>query len=121
MKLIRSFKYAFNGIYHCLFFELNFKIHIIAAVAVTACGLYFHLTINEWIAVFICMAVVVSLEMMNTAIELLCDMVNPTIHPNIKVIKDVSAGSVLAAAFGSAIIGSFIFIPKIYFLIKEII
>jgi len=121
MKVIRSFKYAFSGIYHCLFFELNFKIHTIAAVAVTVCGMFFHITINEWIAVFICMAVVISLEMMNTAIERLCDMINPGIHPNIKVIKDVAAGSVLAAAFGSAVIGSFIFIPKVYVLIKEII
>lgn len=121
MKLLRSFKYAFSGMYHCLFYELNFKIHVIAAVIVTVCGILLKISGLEWIAILICIAIVMSLEMMNTAIERLCDIIQPEIHPKIKVIKDVSAGAVLAAAFGSAMIGLFIFIPKIIFLLKEII
>ena len=67
----------------------------------------------EWLVVVLCITVVLTLEMINTAIEKLCDVVQPDYHPQIKIIKDIAAGAVLIAALGSIIIGAIIFVPKI--------
>ena len=56
---------------------------------------------------------VLSAELFNTAIELICDFMEPNINPKIKLIKDLSAAGVLIVAIGSALIGGVIFFPKI--------
>jgi undecaprenol kinase/diacylglycerol kinase (ATP) len=56
---------------------------------------------------------VISFELINTAIEELCNMIHPEQHPLIKKIKDISAGAVLLAATGSVIASLIIFLPKI--------
>jgi diacylglycerol kinase len=60
------------------------------------------------------------MEMLNTAIEKLCDVVHKEIHPGIKKVKDIAAGAVLIAAFCSVITGAVIFLPKIIHFIKSI-
>jgi diacylglycerol kinase len=74
----------------------------------------------EWFAVCFCIAFVITIEMLNTAIEKLCDVVHKEMHPGIKKVKDIAAGAVLVAAFFSAITGAVIFLPKIINLIKSI-
>ena len=56
---------------------------------------------------------VLSLELMNTAIEKICDLITKDIHPVIKVVKDISAAAVLIAAIGSLFTGAIIFLPKL--------
>ena len=63
---------------------------------------------------------VITLEMMNTAIEKLCDMVQPDKHPEVKIIKDIAAGAVLVAAVCSVIIGAFIFLPVVIQYFKNV-
>jgi diacylglycerol kinase len=55
-------------------------------------------------------------ELINSAIEMLCDYVQPERHASIKIVKDLAAGAVLLAAIGSVIIGGVVFLPKIYML-----
>jgi Diacylglycerol kinase len=64
-------------------------------------------------AVLFCIGLVISLEMINSAIERYCDLVTTDFHPGIKVIKDVAAGAVLVASITSLIIGLIIFIPAL--------
>lgn len=59
------------------------------------------------------------MEMLNTAVERLCDLVQKEIHPVIKVVKDIAAGAVLLSAGIAVICGAIIFIPKILLLIKS--
>ena len=118
MKLIRSFAYAFNGIKICFTSEVNFKIHIVIAIFTIVSGLVFRISGIEWLAVTFCIAFVTAMEMINTALEKLCDMVHQDIHPVIKMIKDIAAGAVLLAAIGSLITGTFIFLPKLMNYIK---
>ena len=61
---------------------------------------------------------VLSLEMINTAIERICNIVHKEPHPGIKIIKDLAAGAVLLAAFVAAICGTIIFLPKIIIYLK---
>jgi len=61
---------------------------------------------------------VLALELLNTAIEKLCDTISTEIQPEIKIIKDVSAAAVLLSAAGSVVTGIIIFFPKIMQLLK---
>ncbi|KFM99543.1 diacylglycerol kinase family protein [Bacillus clarus] len=110
-KLLKSFGYAIAGIYFCLRHERNMKVHCLAAVIVICCGLYFHVTEMEWLVLFIVMGIVMSLEMINTAIEKTVDLVTTDIQPLAKIAKDVAAGAVLLFAIIAVIIGAIIFLP----------
>jgi undecaprenol kinase len=61
-----------------------------------------------------------AMEMVNTAIEKLSDVVQEAFHPAIKKVKDIAAGAVLAAATGSFFIGAVIFLPKIILFLKSV-
>ena len=113
MKLLHSFFHAGRGIKYCFSKEQNFRIHILVMVAVIAAGVYFSISTTEWIFVFVCCTMMLAMEMLNTALERMCDLITEDIHPLIKCIKDVSAGAVLICAAGSAVTGLLIFIPKI--------
>jgi diacylglycerol kinase len=83
------------------------------ALVVTGAGIFFSLNSMEWISLMLCFALVLSFEMVNSAIEKLCDLVCPSINPVIKKVKDMCAAAVLLSAIISFIIGCIIFIPKI--------
>jgi len=120
MKLVRSFGYALAGIRSCLGSEPNFRIHFSATIVVLILSIACNISTNEWIAVCFCVAFVISMEMLNTAIEKLCDIVHKDVHAGIKKVKDIAAGAVLVSAFFSLISGIVIFLPKIINLIKSI-
>jgi len=118
MKLVKSFAYAWAGITSCFKSESNFRIHLIAAIAAIIFALLLNLAATEWIAICFCIAFVLTMEMMNTAIEKLCDMVHAEQHPVIKKVKDIAAGAVLLSALCSLIIAAIIFLPKIIMYFK---
>jgi undecaprenol kinase len=118
MKLFKSFAFAFNGLKTCFASETNFKIHVLCTIIVVLFGIGFKISDTEWLAVVFCIAFVIVMEMINTAIEKLCDIVHTNFHPQIKIIKDVAAGAVLIAAISSLITGVIIFVPKIIIYIK---
>ena len=119
MKLIRSFTYAWSGLKACFSSETNFKIHIVSAIVAISLGFLLNISPVEWIALIVCIAFVIAMEMVNTAIEKLCDLVEHDIHPGIKKVKDIAAGAVMMAAIGSLAIGLIIFLPKIIVIIKS--
>ena len=112
-KLINSFKYAFNGLAEALKKEQNIKIHVLIMIFVIIAGFLLKISIAEWIVCLILFAMVISLELINTAIEITVDIAMPKINEKAKFAKDISAGAVLFAAIISAIIGIIIFLPKI--------
>jgi diacylglycerol kinase len=78
-----------------------------------AAGFFFGITKAEWLYVLICTALVISLEMLNSAIERVCNMYTTDFHPAIKIIKDVAAAAVLWSALVSLIVGVIIFFPYV--------
>ncbi|WP_459499398.1 diacylglycerol kinase family protein [Bacillus sp. C1] len=110
-KLINSFGYAIAGIYFCLRQERNMKIHFLAAVIVICCGFYFHVTTAQWCILLIVIGIVMSLEMVNTAVEKTVDLVTTDFKPFAKIAKDVAAGAVLLFTVIAVIIGAIIFLP----------
>lgn len=117
MKLARSFGFAFSGLGYALKTQQNFRIHLVVLALTLAAGYFFGISRMEWLLVILCAMLVLVLELTNTAIEYLCDLVTTELHPGIKIIKDVAAAAVLVAAAGSVIIGLVIFIPHLLVLV----
>jgi diacylglycerol kinase len=120
MKTVRSFKYAFTGVKLGLK-EHNMKVHIIVAGIVIILGFVFSITMDEWVAVLLSVGLVISMELMNTALEEVCDIVteaHPASYPKAGRPKDIGAGAVLVSALVAACVGLIIFLPYIFQSIK---
>lgn len=111
--LYKSFGYAFAGIFAVVTKERNMKIHCAAVVCVVIAGLVFHITSIEWCICLTLFGLVMALEMVNTAMEAVVDLVTEERRPLAKLAKDAAAGAVLIAAIMAAIAGMIIFIPKL--------
>ncbi len=111
-NLFKSFLFAFKGI-ALILKERNFIIHLIAASIAIALGFIFTISVNEWLAIIICMSMVLCLEIINTAIEKTIDLLHPQIHPKAGAIKDLAAAAVLVAAIAALIVGLVVFVPKV--------
>lgn len=117
-KRIKSFSYAFRGLFLLFKDQHNARIHLVVGLIVILSGFYFEIDFGEWIVITITIALVLGAELMNSAIEYLCDVVSKEYHPAIRDAKDMAAGAVLILSIGAAIIGSIIFIPHILKLFK---
>lgn len=113
-KLRNSFKYAFEGIKEAWKTEQNLKIHFVIMTLVIIAGFMFEISVIEWIVCLLLFAIVISLELINTAIETTVDIAMPDINEKAKYAKDIAAGAVLFSAIISVIVGLIIFLPKIF-------
>jgi len=112
-KWLVSFGCAWKGLLDVFRSQVNARIHLVAAGGVCLAGCYVGLSTLEWIAILGCIAWVISLEMVNTAIEYLTDLASPEFHPLAGKAKDAAAAAVLWSAFVAIGVGVLIFIPKI--------
>jgi len=113
MSWLKSFAYAFKGLASALKSERNFKIQLVCALLVVLLGFFFSISPLEWVAVVICIGLVLSAELMNTALEKLLNFLHPALHPKVGEIKDISAAAVLGLATASLVVALIIFIPKL--------
>ncbi len=104
-KFINSSENALKGLEHVWKEERNFKIHCIISVLVIIVGFILHFDTYQWVAVILCIIIVLALEMVNSAIEYTWNHLEPNHHPVVGTIKDVMAGAVLVASIGAAIVG----------------
>lgn len=111
--IVKAFINAFNGMKYFFLHERNGKIQLCAAAAVVVLAVGLGVSATDWIALLFCIAMVLGLEMVNSALEKLCDLVQEEYHPVIKTVKDVAAAAVLFASIVAAIIGCIVFVPKI--------
>lgn len=88
-KFFRSFHYAIEGIRFAMK-ERNMRIHVTCAVLVTIAGLYSQLSSAEWLVLILTMALVIALEMVNTAIETVVNLVSPEYHALAKAYQGCS-------------------------------
>jgi len=108
-KLTKSFRWATNGIRTVWREEVNFRIEFFFGGLAVTLGIYLHVLVLEWMIIVACIGAVLAAEMMNTAIEDLCNKVEPNIDPAIGKIKDIMGGFVLVVTITSVVIGSIIF------------
>lgn len=112
-KLLLSFRYASEGIIFAIKHNQNLRIHFVVAIIVVIASIAFHVNPFEMGILGVMILLVISAEMVNTAIEQMVDFVVIEHKREAKVAKDVSAGMVLLTAIGSVIVGILIFVPHI--------
>lgn len=118
--LWKSFQYALEGLKSGLSSERNLIIHFFIMTLVIIGGFLFQITITEWMICLILFGIVISAELMNTAIEATVDICSKEINPKAKLAKDTAAAAVLVLAFISCMIGLLIFVPKVYEFLEHI-
>ncbi|MDR2531338.1 MAG: diacylglycerol kinase family protein [Oscillospiraceae bacterium] len=106
---LNSFKYAVGGIFFCIKYERNMRIHIVITIYVLYFSTFYEFTRVETILLILTCVAAVSLEMVNTAIEVVIDKVSPNYHTLAKIGKDVAAGAVLIATIAAVAIGIMLF------------
>jgi len=111
---LSSFKFAFSGINHIFKTERNFRIHLCISIVVLGILGLFKAPPIEWAVIILVIGLVISAEILNTAIEIMVDIYCPYFHPLAKISKDVGAGAVLFTAIISILIGFIIFIPHLF-------
>ena len=109
----KSFKYAFEGIKLTYRNEPNFRIQLVLAILSTILGIFLKISQIEWLILIIIIFVVLLLELINSSIEALVDLISPEKNEKAKIAKDTAAGAVLIASILSLIIGIVLFLPKI--------
>jgi len=113
MKIIKSFSFAIEGLKTAFGQEVNFKAHAIIALVAIVMGIFLQLNYLEWSILFLTIALVIILELINTSVEAIVNLVEPEIKEQAKIAKDVSAAAVMIAAVVSIIVGLLLFVPKI--------
>ncbi|WP_339698118.1 diacylglycerol kinase family protein [uncultured Marixanthomonas sp.] len=111
-KRLKGCGYAAKGAWMLLKNEHSIQVQAFIAVIMTIAGFYFHISTTEWMLQIFAIALVMSIEGLNTAAEEIADFVHPDFHNKIGLIKDIAAGAVFFAAVGAVIIGCIIYIPK---------
>ena len=113
-KVLRSFRFAFRGVGVLFREEHNAWVHLFATVLVITAGFIFKISLTEWALVAFAIGLVFAAEILNSALERVCDIVQPKQDKRIGDIKDLCAAGVLLCALAAAAIGLIIFLPKIF-------
>jgi diacylglycerol kinase (ATP) len=108
---VKSFGYALRGLGFMLKSQHNAWIHLVATAFVVIAGMWLHIREDDWRWIVVAIGMVWVAEIVNTAFEHLCDVVQPEFHVSVKAAKDIAAGAVLVAAIAAAIIGILVFLP----------
>lgn len=109
MNFLKSLKNAFKGILYCIHTERNMRIHTVAALYVLIFSKYFNLSTEKYSILLLIIGLIFSFELLNTGVEKMTDTLIDKYNINVKIIKDLFAGSVLILAIISIVIGILFF------------
>lgn len=111
--LASSFACAGKGFAHAMRTQRNMRIHACFAVVAVGLGALFRIPVEEWLVIAVFVALVISLELVNTALEAVVDLASPHYHSLARIAKDCAAGAVLVSALIAFIVGVVLFAPRI--------
>lgn len=110
-RLVKSFTYAFRGLFKTFREEQNLRVQTLAGLLVTLLGWYFKIGYFEWIILILVIGLVILMELINSAVERITDVLKPRINSYVKEIKDIMAAAVMLASIIAVAIGLIIFAP----------
>lgn len=112
-KLNKSFRHAFRGLKYSACHERNFQIELVVAAVVLA--LIFVFKVKGWEAIVLILMImwVLIMELINTVLERVMDIIKPSIHPYARLVKDMMAAVVLISSIVAVVVGLIIFLPYI--------
>lgn len=111
---LQAFANAFSGLRQVLQHEVHMRIHALAAILCLAAVWWLDISGWQFMLVLLCIVLVMVTEIINTAIEKLCDIVQPELDIRIKYIKDISSAAVLISAIFALVCGCIIFLPPLF-------
>jgi undecaprenol kinase len=120
-KLFRSFRYAFRGLKYVIKNEQNFQLEILIGIFIIILMAIFDIRDWQKVILFLVIFSVLVIELINTILERVVDILKPRVHPYAQLIKDVMAAAVLLASIAAIVIGSIIFWPYFETLILQFI
>ena len=115
---LQSFRFAFDGLRVLIRDEHNARIHLVITLLVVIAGIAFRIAPWEWVAILLCIGLVFSMELINSSIEKLADVVSPEKNEKIKIVKDLAAAAVLVSAIVAMVVGLIVFLPRIQYLFR---
>ena len=116
-RLVKSFTYAFDGLKYAFKYEQNILVHTLATILVIIAGIFFKISLTEWLVLALIIGLVIATELINTSIEATIDLITKEVHPLAKIAKDTAAAAVLVFGLTAIVIGCIIYLPKILVLI----
>lgn len=111
---VKSFGFAFEGIFYSFKKGTHFKIECLALVLVVILGFIYSISETEWIIIVVISSAILGAEAMNTGLEELGDVLHPEHHPRIRLAKHCAAAGVLILSIAAVVIGVIIFAPRIF-------
>lgn len=112
-RLFKSFTYAFRGLYKTFKEEQNLQIQFVAALAIVALSVWLGIKPLEWCFILLVSTLVLLMEIANSAVERIADVLKPRIHEYIKEMKDIMAAAVMLASVLAIAVGTIILLPYI--------
>ena len=114
-NLALSFKYAWAGVSYAFTTQRNFRIHTVVGTFAVSLGFLLNISAVEMAIITLTCAIVMVLELLNTAIEAVVDLtVKQTYHELAKIAKDCAAGAVLLSAIAAVIVAVWILLPPLF-------
>jgi diacylglycerol kinase len=107
---VRKFADAFRGVAVAVHTNTSFWVHLPCAALVVVAGLVWNLEAWQWAVIGLCITMVLTAELLNTALEELAKAVDPTFNPHVRDALDVASGAVLMAALGAVALGALVFL-----------
>lgn len=112
-RLIKSFTYAFRGLSKTFREEQNLRIHTLVALLAIGLSAYLKISALEWVAILFAITLVMLMELVNSAVERVTDVLKPRINSYVKEIKDIVAAAVMFASIAAIVVGAIIFLPHL--------
>lgn len=109
----RSYRFAIAGIFKTLRTQSNIWIHLVAACLVLMAAFWFKITRSEVLVILLCIGLVITAELLNTAIEVSLNYLSKEHHVDVEAAKDIAAGGVLVASIIAVIVGLIVFLPYV--------
>jgi len=118
-NLVESLNSAAEGFIYVLRTQRNMRVHFLLAILILVLGIYVNLSKVELLLLLGSIALVLVLEMVNTAIELMVDLIKNVYHPVVRIIKDITAGAVFLAAMNALIVSYIVFLRRFPYFIED--
>jgi len=110
-----SFRYAWSGVIYALSTQRNLRIHTIIGTIALGLSWFLQIPVMEAAVIGLTIALVLAMELINTAIESVVDLlVKQSYHELAKIAKDCAAGAVLVAALASVFVAGLLLLPPLY-------
>jgi len=105
------FRDAFRGVREGMLGERSFAVHLPMAAAVIAAATFFRVSAVEWLVLILCITLVMTAELLNSALERMAKAVTQERNVHVGAALDIAAGAVLIASIGAAVCGLLVFLP----------